>query len=415
MSGIPIIDLSQGHLLGQVERGIDALFHAGASDITIQSDDYVWAYINRKHTIASSRRLDDGELTLLTSKFYEGGESGLAILGRGEALDFELEVRPRQDRSLADFDPDYSVRCRANVTRCRVGTVATGYSITLRTIPGAPPQLEALKLPVDISENLFPSQGLVLIAGITGSGKSTLLAAANRHRLEKASDPVKIITVEDPVEFTYGRLPASKLAGAEAPASAAPAVPRMPEVSQMQLHSHLRDFDLVAPNILRRKSDVIVMGEMRDRTSVETGLLLAATGHATYATVHCETPAEVVGRIVSEFPYDAQPSAANKLLDNLRLVIAQKIDRDVNGRGRAFRSWCVFDQAFKGALAELPFQKWAAVIRARMLERGQDFAQQALPLFKDGEIGLETFTRVAGFNPSEARRFLEGKGVAYGS
>jgi defect-in-organelle-trafficking protein DotB len=408
----PVIDLSEGHLLGQVQRGIDALFQAGASDITIQSDDYIWAYVNRQHTCASTRRLDDGELTVLTSHFYEGGESALAILGKGMPLDFELAVRPRTDRNASDFDPDYTVRCRANVTRCRVGAVSSGYSITLRTIPGTPPAIKTLNLPRDIFENLFPSQGLVLIAGITGSGKSTLLASANRHRLEQ-TDPVKILTVEDPIEFTYGRLPSARLDGA-GPGNGRPLPPRMPEISQIQLNTHLHSFELAAPNILRRKGDVIVMGEMRDRQSVETGLLLSATGHCTYATVHCETPAEVVARIVSEFPYDSQPSAANKLLDNLRLVVAQKIDRDVHGKGRAFRSWCVFDQAFKAELAELQFQQWASKVRARMVQRGQDFAQQALPLYKEGEIDIHTFTRVAGFNPAEARAYLEQKGALRG-
>jgi defect-in-organelle-trafficking protein DotB len=400
----PIIDLSQGSLIGQVERGIDALFQAGASDITIQSDDYVWAYINRRHTCASNRRLDDGDLTMLTTHMYPGGESGLAILGSGRPLDPEVTIRPRRDPDAADFDPDYAVRCRANITRCRVGGTANGISITLRTIPGEPPKLDSLGLPGDIQENLFPSQGLVLIVGITGSGKSTLLAAANRHRLEQA-DPVKILTIEDPIEFTYARLPARGKASGGAPTAA-----RMPEVSQVQLHSHLASFGLAAPNILRRKGDVIVMGEMRDRDSVETGLLLAATGHCTYGTVHCETPAEVIARIVSEFPYDSQPAVANKLLDNLRLVVAQKIERDERGFGRAFRSWCVFDQAFKAELGELHFPLWARRIRERMVERKHDFAHQALPLLLAGEISQDVFAKVAGFNPAEARAFLEQAG-----
>lgn len=404
----PIIDLSQGSLIGQVERGIDELFRAGASDITIQSDDYIWAYINRRHTCASNRRLDDGDLTMLTTHLYPGGESGLAILGSGRPLDPEVTIRPRRDPEQSDFDPDYAVRCRANITRCRVGGVANGISITLRTIPGEPPRLSALGLPTDIEESLFPSQGLVLIVGITGSGKSTLLAAANRHRLEQP-DPVKILTVEDPIEFIYPRLPSKGASGGGAPLPA-----RMPEVSQVQLHSHLESFSLAAPNILRRKGDVIVMGEMRDRESVETGLLLAATGHCTYGTVHCETPAEVVARIVSEFPYDSQPAVANKLLDNLRLVVAQKIDRDETGKGRAFRSWCVFDQAFKAQLAELQFPQWARYIRERMVSRKQDFAHQALQVLQAGEINQATFARVAGFNPAEARAFLEQVGGADG-
>lgn len=399
------IDLG-GHLLTQVERGVDRLFQAGASDITLQSDDYIWAYINRRHVCVSNRRLDDGELVQLTTHFYPGGESGLAILGSGSALDVEASVRPRMDDSQPDFDPDYVLRCRANITRCRVGSVGMGISITFRTIPGLPPRLADLKLPEDIQTNMFPSQGLVLVVGITGSGKSTLLAAGNRHRLESEGDPVKIITFEDPIEFIYPRLPITNVAPGQRP--------RMPEVSQMQMGAHLREFALAAPNALRRKADVIVMGEMRDRESVETGLLLASTGHCTYATLHCETPAEVIGRIVSEFPYESQPSVANKLLDNLRLVIAQKIDRDLAGKGRAFRSWCVFDQAFKAQLAEIPFHQWAGLIRQRLLERRQDFAHQALQALRAGEIDQPCFARVAGFNPGEARAFLASKEVADG-
>ncbi|MEJ8837666.1 type IV pilus twitching motility protein PilT [Ramlibacter sp. AN1133] len=394
-----IIDLSSGPLIEVVERGIDRLFHEGASDITLQSDDYIWAYINRRHTRVSSRRLDDSELGQLTTRFYPGGESGMAILGGGTPLDPETSIRPRLDPQKEDYDPDYELRCRANITKCRVGTSANGISITLRTIPGTPPALASLGLPEEIVQTMFPSQGLVLVAGITGSGKSTLLAAANAHRLA-GDEPVKILTYEDPVEFIYPRLPASAM-GPGGPSA------RMPEVSQVQLHSHLESFSLVAPNLLRRKADVIVMGEMRDRESMETGLLASATGHCTYATLHCETPAEVIARVVSEFPYERQPAVANQLLDNLRLVIAQKIERDVSGKGRAFRSWCVFDQALKHALSELPFQQWARRIRQRILGRKQDFAHQALSALRAGEISPEAFARVAGFNPIEAREFLQ--------
>lgn len=393
-----VIALSAGHLQTQVDRGIDRLFHAGASDITLQADDYIWAYINRRHVCVSDRRLEAGEVEQLAVHWYPGGQSALNLLGQGQALDPEVAIRSRMTPG-EDYDPDYQLRCRANITRCRVGNVPQGLSVTLRTIPGVPPKLQDLGLPEEIVQTMFPSQGLVLVAGITGSGKSTLLASGLRHRLE-GEEPVKIITAEDPIEFIYPRLPARKGAGGE------PQLPRMPEVSQVQLHSHLRDFAMVAPNVLRRKADVIVMGEMRDRESVETGLLLAATGHCTYATLHCETPAEVIARVVSEFPYDSQPAAANKLLDNLRLVISQKIERDETGKGRAFRSWCVFDREFKASLQQVAFPQWSSLIRARMEQRGHDFASQALPLLRAGEISQATFARVAGFNPLECREYL---------
>lgn len=398
---IPFIRLGEGHLTSLIDRSIDELFKAGASDITMQSDDYIFAYISRKWVPVSSRRLEDGEVQMLVRHFY-GNDGATGMLGSGQPLDCDADLRPYVDSSHPKYDLDYSVRCRVNVTRCRVGMVADGASITIRTIPGVPPRLESLSLPGEIVETMFPSQGLVLVCGMTGSGKSTLLAAGNRHRLE-GNEPVKILTVEDPIEFVYPRLP---IATAEGVIPSGKVVARMPEVSQVQLDRHIRTFDLAAPNILRRKGDVIVMGEMRDKESVDTGLLLAQTGHCTYATLHCETPAQAVQRIVSEYPYDAQPAVANKLLDSLRLIIAQKIERDATGRGRAFRSWCVFDQAFKSELVEHPFAKWNRLIQLRMEAKGQTFAQQALPALRSGEIELKGFLNIAGFNPIEGRDYL---------
>lgn len=412
-SNHPVINLSSGQDLHRAfERGVDALFAAGTSDITIQSDDYIWAYINRQHVQASNRRLEDGEVSALLRRLY-GSEGGFGILGSGSALDFEATIRPRMDESEPDYDADYAVRCRANATRVRVAGVANGTSITLRTIPGFPPKIEDLALPQEIVETIFPTQGLVLVVGITGSGKSTLLAACNRARLERTDHPVKIMTVEDPIEFVFGRLPSMSANGqANAPGQAKA---RMPEVSQIQIGAHLREFAMVAPNILRRKGDVIVMGEMRDAESVSTGLLLAQTGHATYATLHCETPAEAIGRIVTEFPMDAQPGVANKLLGDLRLIVAQKIVRDIAGKGRAFRSWCVFDQELKAHLAEHPYPQWARLITRVMQEKGQTFADQARQALIDGALNEQAFADVAGFNPVEARQYMKRHGIAFES
>lgn len=399
MQAPPVIDLSAGHLVNVIDSAIDSLFSCGASDITIQSDDYVWAYINRRHVRVTSRRLDDAEVGAIVRHLYKN-DSVFGILGAGEHLDFEADIRPRLDPSKEDFDPDYSVRCRGNATASRVGNVSNGYSLTLRTIPGIPPTFESLNLPEEMAGCFFPTQGLVLVVGITGSGKSTMLAAAMRKMLEDPGRPVKIGTYEEPIEFIYPRVPS--------PAGGAPGAPTalMPEVSQVQIGSHLKQFSLAAPNALRRKFDVLVMGEMRDKVSVETGLLLASTGHATYGTLHCETPAEAVARIVAEFPYDSQPSVANKLLSNLRLIVAQKIERDVNGKGRAFRSWCVFDQALKADLYEVQHQHWARLIEKRMKDRGATFAQQAYWPLMRGEITEEAFANVAGFNPFEAREYI---------
>jgi hypothetical protein len=119
----PIVDLSGPDLYRSFERGVDTLFAAGASDITVQSDDYIWGYISRRHVQVTRRRLEDGEVSTLLRMMY-GGEGAFGILGAGSALDFEATIRPRMDEGSADYDPDYAVRCRVNATRVRVGGVA---------------------------------------------------------------------------------------------------------------------------------------------------------------------------------------------------------------------------------------------------------------------------------------------------
>lgn len=384
MNQVPQLMFTQGMLTDVLSAGAASLFHAGASDIRIQSDDYVFAYINRRWERASDRRLDDGEMRTITSFLYKS-MSGLGILGDGVPLDFEVTLQPNRD------NPDDILRCRANITRSRVGHVGDGISIVLRTIPTLPIKWEDLNIEPDITENFFPSQGLVLVIGITGSGKSTLLSSSIRYRIETLGQPIAIGSYEDPVEYVYPRLPGG----------------RMPEVAQIQLKSHLKEFSLVSPNVLRRKYDVVLIGEMRDRESVETGLLVSDTGHATYGTLHAETPASAIARIISEFPFDAQPAIATKLLDNTRMIVAQKIERTTSGKGLAFRSWCVFDRALKEQLGEHPYPQWSRLIRERMRLDGSTFEQRALPALRQGIIDFDAFMRIAGMNHREARQFLE--------
>lgn len=109
---------------------------------------------------------------------------------------------------------------------------------------------------------------------------------------------------------------------------------------------------------------------------------------------------------MTEFPNDEQPGVANKLLGDLRLIVAQKIVRTRAGKGLAFRSWCVFDQELKTTLSEHPHPLWARMIRKTMQAKGQSFAEQALQALLDGVIDERAFAEVAGFNPVETREYL---------
>lgn len=355
---------------------------AGSSDITIQSGDYIWGEIKRRHTKLNSRKLEHNEIERAVRFMY--GPTASAQLAAGEALDFEYEI------ALEAGSFDAVMRFRCNATSCRVGAIQNGISITMRTIPGVPPPWDKLNVPVDITDNFFPQYGLVLVIGTTGSGKSTLLSSGNRRRLENADRPVKILTYEDPIEFVYTGLAAD----------------RMPQPSQAQINRNLKTFDDAGRNAMRRKGDVIVMGESRDRESVTACFEMALSGHAVYSTLHADTPAETFARMVSFFPEDAQPAAANKLLSTLKLIVAQKLERQVDGNVAAIRSWLVIDREVKRRLGEAPFHSWGSLVEKILTERNTSFEAQALPLVKKGLLNFESFRRVTNMTVNESAIYL---------
>lgn len=382
MSLIEPISLPVGFSENEFQRFLRHCVNLGSSDITIQSGDYVWGEIKRRHTQLTNRRLDSNEVERAIRFLY--GPTGTTQLSGKEALDFEYEIAENE----GDFDS--VMRFRANATGCRVGHISNGASITLRVIPGIPPSWDSLNPPQDITDNFFPQYGLVLVIGTTGSGKSTLLAAGNRRRLERADLPVKILTYEDPIEFVYTGLASN----------------RMPQPSQVQIERNLRSFDQAGRNAMRRKADVIVMGESRDRESVSACFEMALSGHAVYSTLHADTPAECFARMVSFFPEDAQPAAANKLLDTLKLIVAQKLQRKTDGSVAAIQSWLVIDREVKQRFSSEPFYRWGTIAGEILTERGLSFEAQSLRLIQKGEITFEAFRHVTNMTILESIQYL---------
>lgn len=374
------------------ERTLDAFLLEcaklpGLSDVLIQSDDYVFTKCHNVQKRISDRRIEPNEVDLICTIKY--GKSAVGVINAGEDLNFRCEVQ----RTLTDI-----VSFRANATRGRVGDLSDGISLTLRYVTDVPRPLESLGLEPEIIDNLFPQYGLVLIVGTTGSGKSTILSSANRYRLESRQDkPVKIICYEDPIEYTYQNLGSGV----------------MPKVFQAEIgHGrHLNEFKQAGPNAMRRGSDVIILGEMRDLESVEAGFELAMTGHCVYATLHVETPAQVIDRVVSFFPTDAQPSAASKLRSNLRMVVAQKQFSNKAGTSDRIRSWCVFDREVNRALAEVKYYEWERVIFGICEKRKTNFEIRAMEHFQKGSIDFESFCTIAAFTRAEGVKYCTERGI----
>ncbi|TAL65749.1 MAG: type II/IV secretion system family protein 3 [Burkholderiaceae bacterium] len=385
--GAPRFSLPIGNILRSDLNGFLAkVYDLGCSDIKFSSTDYVWAEVNRLWQPVTDRRLDDSEVMTILGLLFN--ESGQTEIGAANAIDSRVDAVISREKVLS---------FRLNATGCSVGSTMAGVNITLRAMPQEIPTCGHLGLEPELMDNLFPRYGLVLVVGTTGSGKSTLLAAAHRYRLEeRRDDPVHILTYEQPVEYLLRGL----------------AQGHMPEPTQTEVGvgAQLRAMDMVGPNAMRRKGQVIQMGEIRDMGSARAGFELGATGHATYATMHTETPDRALSRTLQLFPPVEHTRVANDFIEQTRLVIAQKLARRTDGKVMAFRSWCVFDRELKRAMEDEPVQSWNKIIRRAVADRGNDFESKAFDALKQGLINFANFLEVSSMTTKEGHDYCQQRG-----
>lgn len=385
-TAIELLDLTPGLPLVEFKQFVNQIYSLGASDIKFQSNDYVWADINRRWTRITKRRLEPQEVDRAIALLND--QSALGILSSGRAIDARVDLSLSAEE-INEF--------RLNATACTVAGVRDGASITMRAIPKSIPTLKLLNIEQEIIDNAFPRYGLILIVGTTGSGKSTTQASFNQHRLvERRHDPVAILTYEDPIEYSLAGL----------------AQGHMPEPCQSSIGygQHLQEFSMVGANAMRRRGDVIVLGEIRDVESARTAGEMMRTGHAVQATMHVDTPGDCFDRLIKFFPIEQQVSEASALLRQLRMVVAQKLARTVQGGKIAFRSWIVIDRALRTELAALPPDQWSRFVSQRVAANGNDFESSSYCALSAGFISGEVFCEVSGLTKSEASAFVTERG-----
>jgi len=210
----------------------------------------------------------------------------------------------QRDHFLQEWELDFAIsepglgRFRVNVFMQR-GTPA----MVLRYITADMPRLEALGLPEVVSELVLLRRGLLLMVGATGSGKSTTLAAMINHRNENASD--HIVTIEDPIEFLHTN--------------------KRSLVNQREVGLDTRSYSRALRGVVRAAPDVILIGEIRDRESMEAAISLAGTGHLVLATMHANNAAESLDRIINMFPREQHNQIFLDLSQYLRAILAQRL------------------------------------------------------------------------------------------
>jgi len=205
------------------------------------------------------------------------------------------------------YSLDGSGRFRVNIFRQR-GSCA----IVMRVIPNNIPSFEELKLPPQVVEICGLRNGIVLVTGPTGSGKSSTLAAViDKMNQDKA---IHILTIEDPIEFLHRHKKAT--------------------IHQRELHSDTPTFSLALRAALRQAPKVILVGEMRDRETIEIALEASETGHLVLSTLHTIDAAKTVERIIGAFPMEDQQGIRNRLSKAFRFILSQRLLPRQDGKGR---------------------------------------------------------------------------------
>lgn len=329
----------------------------GSSDITFQTNRAVYNEIYGTLYPATGRSIDGADMAAIVSRLY--GAEALAILAGGADLDLSYEVMT---------DRFTRTRFRVNMTAI-LADGRDGVQITMRALPSAPPTFAQLKVSPEIIQHWKPRNGLVLVTGPTGSGKSTLLAAGNRMLIESPHGCGKMLTYEAPIEFTYDTITS-----------------RRSLVAQSEIPRHLPSFAAGVRNALRRKPEIILVGEARDRETISAAIEAGQTGHTVYATVHTTGVAATIRRMVSTFEPSERTERSFALMETTRLIVTQTLVPKIGGGRQALREYMPFTEEIREHMLGLSFDKWAVELMQMVPKYGKSMEQSAKEAFEAGLI-----------------------------
>jgi twitching motility protein PilU len=246
--------------------------------------------------------------------------------------------------------------------------------LVMRTIPQKLPTIDSMNLPQILKDVALTKRGLVILVGATGSGKSTSMAAMVDHRNENSYG--HIITIEDPVEFVHPH--------------------KNCIITQREVGIDTDDWGLALKNALRQAPDVILMGEIRDRETMEHAVAFAETGHLCMATLHANSSNQALDRIINFFPEERRTQLLMDLSLNLKGMISQRLLPRQEGKGRVaaveilLNTPLIADMIFKGEVAEIK------ELMKRSRELGmQTFDQSLFDLYENQLVTYEDAIRNA--------------------
>jgi len=339
-----------------------AAIERGASDIHIKSGDVIRARLHGKLVPMTQQRLSQEQV------------KGLAL-----KLIAKEEDREKLD-DLLDYDCSWGVpglgRFRVNILRQR-----GSFMIVMRTIPIEIPTFEDLGMPQALHKISDAERGLILVTGVTGSGKSSTMAAMVQHintRYQK-----HIVTLENPIEFLHRDQKSS--------------------ITQRDIGTDTESFLTGLRAALRQDPDVILIGEMRDTITIDTGIKAAETGHLVISTLHTQNAYQTISRMLAVFAPEEQEMMRTRLAETLEAVVSQRLLPTKDGKGRVAACEimvvtgtirdCIIDPARTHEIPDL-------IEEGRSHYGSQSFDQHLMDLVREDRVDFEVAKQNAN-NPTD--------------
>lgn len=302
-----------------------------------------------------------------------------------EALAASVFSSEHKELFAANKEIDFSVASPAGRFRANIYYQQGSVAGTFRLIPSKIKSIDELKLPSICHEFVKLRQGLVLVTGPTGHGKSTTLASMiNTINMGMAHH---IVTIEDPIEYIYPK--------------------GLSIISQREMHTDTHSWNVALRSVLREDPDIVLVGEMRDLETIQAALTIAETGHLVFATLHTNSAAQSIDRIVDVFPENQQGQVRLQLSLVLEGILAQRLVPAVGGGRVAVAEIMTASPAIKTTIRDGKTHLIDNVIQTSG-ELGMSLLESSLAkAVKSGKISVETATSYA-LRPEDLNRLLKG-------
>ncbi len=330
-----------------------------ASRIEIQSEKPVMIRVHGRNRQVTRERSLPGEVEEAITYIFRSA-TGVTHLRQGQPLDLSHTIWPDRRRRRYSF--------RLNAIGTQVGP-ETGISITFRPLIDIPRSLDTQNLEPDLAGALLGERGMYLICGGTGSGKTTLIGGINRQRLEDPEVHCDLVEGSQPLELLYDLVEE-----------------RNSTVSQAEIPRNLPSFAEFIRAAMRREPSDIVVGECRDPETMEAAIQAAISGHRLTTSLHTFDCASSVRRAASLCPADQRDNLTISLIENLRLIVNQRLLPSRDGRRTPIREFLPVNRKIRETLLDAPRERWRQLAQEAVEAHGQTFQRSIEAALAGGRI-----------------------------